>query len=163
MVGAIESIGDFFFQFSFFINWCNPWRKEIGGHKTARKEKIDPKMLKLMWQKGDKSGMVGWKKILSFFLGLEAFCTLGDIWMMQWKNGRIFKLLEIFSCWLPMLRRKKIFCQCILKGASYPYPGIPTKGQEDGLKPTNQSKTLPKELKMVIKRETVVHTYKGDG
>lgn len=39
--------------------------------------------------------------------------------------------------------KKKIFCQCILKGASYPYPGIPTKGQEDGFKPTNQSKNTP--------------------
>lgn len=42
-------------------------------------------------------------------------------------------------------------------GTSYPYPAIPTKGQEDGIKPTNQSKTLPKELKRVIKRQTVVH------
>lgn len=45
---------------------------------------------------------------------------------------------------------KKIFCQCILigeGGTSYPYPGIPTKGQVDGFKPTNQWKTLPGELK----------------
>lgn len=42
---------------------------------------------------------------------------------------------------------KKIFCQCILIGASYPYPGIPKEGQEGGFKPTNQSNTLPKELK----------------
>lgn len=37
-------------------------------------------MLKLMWQKGDKRGVVGGgEKIFSFFLGLVAFCTLGDI------------------------------------------------------------------------------------
>ena len=42
---------------------------------------------------------VGRKKILSFFLGLVAFWTLGDIWGDgSRKMGRIFKLLEIFSC-----------------------------------------------------------------
>lgn len=33
-----------------------------------------------MWQKVEIGGMVGGKKILSFFL--VAFCTLGDIWML---------------------------------------------------------------------------------
>lgn len=48
-------------------------------------------------------------------------------------------------------------------GASYPYPGIPTKGQEDGLKPTKSIKNTPQGTeKGVINRETVVHKYRGD-
>lgn len=51
MVGATESFEDIFFFQSFFLligvrnerNW---------GHKQPHKKKIDPKMLKLMWQKG---------------------------------------------------------------------------------------------------------------
>lgn len=67
MVGATESFGDFFL----LIGVSNERNR---GTRTATQEKIDPKMLKLMWQKGDKRG----GKILSFFLGLEAFCTLCD-------------------------------------------------------------------------------------
>lgn len=39
---------------------------------------------------------------------------------------------------------KKIFCQCILKGESYPFPGIHTEGQEDDIKPTKSIKNTPK-------------------
>lgn len=43
-------------------------------------------------------------------------------------------------------------------GASYPFPGTPTMGQDDGFKPTNQSKTLPRELKRVLLRDRQVCT-----
>lgn len=33
-------------------------------------------------------GMVGGKKIFSFFLGSEAFYTLGDKWVMHWGKGQ---------------------------------------------------------------------------
>lgn len=63
------------------------------------------------------------------------------------------RLLGIFSCWLPMLKSKK---NLLPREGNYPYPRIPQKAHEDGLKPTNQSKTLPRELKRVIRRQTVV-------
>lgn len=48
--------------------------------------------------------------------------------------------------------------------ASYPYPGIPTKSQEDEFKPTKSIiKNTPRETeKGVIKRQTSVDKHKGD-
>ena len=79
-------------------------------------------------------------------MGLEGFCTPGDIWC-SWKKGiqtsRDFQLLITKA----EEKKKNLLPKYSEGGASYPYPGIPTMGQEDGFKPINQSKTLPIELK----------------
>lgn len=65
-----------------------------------------------------------------------------------------------------MLKRKKIFWQCMLMGgASYPYPGIPTKGQEDGLKPTKSIKNTPQGTEKVLltERQLCTNTEETDG
>lgn len=88
--------------------------------------------------------MVGGKTLLGFFLNLEKFRTLGDIWVMAVeKNGQDIQASRDFQ---PMLKTKKKNLPPMYShgGASYPYPGNPTKGQEDGFKPT---KTLPRGLK----------------
>lgn len=78
--------------------------------------------------------MVGEKKIFSFFMGLREKKGI--------QTSRDFQLLITKA-----EEKKKSSANVFWRGASYPYPGIPTKGQEDGFKPINQSKTLPMELK----------------
>lgn len=50
-------------------------------------------------------------------------------------------------------------------GASYPYPGIPTKGhcQEDGFKPTNQSKNTPRGTEKGLLRDKQLCTNTKEG
>lgn len=71
------------------------------------------------------------EKILQLLLGGGGIHTLGG-------GKRCLGYLGIygeFSC-LTMLKKKKIFC--FLTGTNYPYPGIPTEGQESCYTPTNQ-------------------------
>lgn len=106
------------------------------------------------------------KKILSFFLGLEAFCTHGDIWVMavgkKWAGYSSFYRFSAvdYQCW----REKKIFCQCILRG------GQKLSISSDSHKRAKRmvlnlqinQKHCPGNWKGVIKRQTFVHKYKGD-
>lgn len=117
-------------------------------------------MLKLMWQKWDKRGMVGGKKILSFFLGLQAFCTLGDT-----KKGRILKASRDFQLLVTNAEEKKKSSANVFSrdGASYPYPGNPHKGPRGWFYTYKSIKNTPQGTeKRVIRRQTVVHKYKGD-
>lgn len=97
----------------------------------------------------------GREKILSFSLGLMVFCTLGDNWVIAvGKNGQDIQASGDFQWWITNAdEKKKIFCQCIFMGTSYPYPGIPTKGQEDGFKPTKSIKNTPQETEKVLIRD----------
>lgn len=61
-----------------------------------------------------------------------------------------------------MLREEeKIFCPATLNvGFAIHIQGSPQKGQDDGFKPTNQWKTLPRELKRVIKEHNFAQTQR---
>lgn len=65
------------------------------------------------------------------------------------KTGQETEASRDFQLLITNAEEKKILCQCILVGEEgrFPYPGIPTKCQEDDFIPTNQSKTLARELK----------------
>lgn len=92
------------------------------------------------------------------------FCTLGEIWVVAVeKNLPGFSSLSRFSANAEAGKKNLLAMYAHEGGASYPYPGIPTKGQEDGLKPTKSIKNTPQGTeKGVINRETVVHKYRGD-
>ena len=133
--GCNSVLGGFSFYYFLLIGVTNE-KNEIWGHTQPEKKKKIQKCLNWCGKKGIKVGWWVKKKIFSFFVGLR-------------EKKKAFKLLGTFSCWLPKLKRRKKSSAIFWRGggASYPYPGIPTKGQEDGFKPINQSKTLPMELK----------------
>lgn len=136
----------------------------IGEHKQPDKKKKRKKCLNFC---GKKCRKVGWwvEKILSFFLGLMAFCTLGDIWVLTVeKMGWIFKLLGIFSqCWreknlLPMYSHGG-------GGGAIHIQGIPKRAEKMVWNLQINQKHSPQNWKGVIKRQTAQiqwrHFYTG--
>lgn len=127
-------------------------------------------MLKLMWQKGDKRGVVGGgEKNLQLLLGLggilHTWWHLGD---GSRKDGQVTQASRYFQLLITNAEEKKKSSSHVFSmwgGASYPYPGIPTKGhcQEDGFKPTNQSKNTPRGTEKGLLRDKQLCTNTKEG
>lgn len=83
-------------------------------------------MLKWMWQKRGQTWDGGWKKILWFFLGLQAFCTLGDIWVMAVeKNGQEIQASRDFQLLITSAEEKKNLLPMYSQGQAIHIQGLP--------------------------------------
>lgn len=125
-------------------------------------------MLILLWQKGDKSGTVGGKtSSVSSWAWRHSAHLVAFEWYSRKKWGRIFKLLEIFSCCLPMLKRKKKSSANVFSlggggGQAIHIQGFPQRAKWMVLNLQINEKHSPGNWKRVIRRQTVVHKYKWD-
>lgn len=83
-------------------------------------------------------------------------------WWQQKKMGRILKLLDIFSCWLPMLKRKeKSSAHVFSMGGKLSISRDPHKGPRGWFKTYKSIKNTPQGTEKGLLRDRQLCTKKG--